>query len=384
MRIKGTYIAFLILSLGFIGFSCKEEKSDIQPATGHDDEIRFDVNIATRVDEDSDIDPNQDKYFLDGESVVFISQRATNLNIDFTPESTNCYKYYYSRNDDADWEHGFNFKPVDEALNWGTIIENGQFGQVFAFAILYFPGGDKDEYPYKVGANQNEPSIENEPVDFFQWDILGGYHRTGKVRDRLRFQLKHLMCRLKVNLYVPKVNAELGNGYEVNDIIASALSFRTDYTVSFGDLDSEGIPMAQPTNDAGIEIVPEDIRMKKTLSSETTLSKDILSNFNVSDLEEDDVYQYSFDMIFPAQSVTGDILRFTLQSDGGESNFLFNSNNLTAGNTNFKFEAGSITKLELYLRRSDNTLFLLEANIDDWNEISTGMVVVPDEGLQNQ
>lgn len=378
MRIKGIDIAFLILTLGLIDFSCKEERSDIQLAAAPDDEIRFDVNIATRVDDESDIDPNQDKYFLDGESMVYISQRSTNLNIDFTPESTNCYKYYYSRND-ANWEHGFNFKPVDEALNWGTIIENGQFGQVFAFAILYFPGGDKDGYPFKVGADQNEPSIENEPVDFFQWDVLGGYHRTGKVRDRLRFQLKHLMCRLKVNLYVPKVNSELGNGYEVNDIIASALSFRTDYTVSFGDLDSEGIPMAQPSNDVGIEVFPEDIRMKKTSVKEINLSKELLSNFNVYDLEEDDVYQYSFDMIFPAQSVTGDILRFTIQNDGGESNYLFNSNNLTSGNGNFKFVAGSVTKLELYLRRSDNTLVLLVAEIDDWNEISTGMVVVPEE-----
>lgn len=377
---KWIYKTFLFIATVQLIVSCQDDKNN-PLSTGENDEIQFDVCVTTRADYESDmIDSNQDKYFVQDQSVVYISQRSTNLNTDFTPESTNCYKYIYNGNESANWETGFNFKPVTEALNWGKILENGQYGQVFAFAILYFPGGDKDAYPYKVGTDQNEPSMENEPVNFFKWDILGGYHRSGKIRERLRFRLRHMMSRLKVTLYIPKVNSDLASGYEVSDIKATALSFRTDYTVTFGDMDSEGVPMAQPSNDVGVEPSVEDIQMKKISAEETTLTKDYLSNFNIVNLDEDEVYKYTFDMIFPPQAVgIGDVLKFTLINSGGESVYLFNSNNnLTNGNGNFKFEGGTVTNLELYLPRADNSLVLFRANVVDWNEISTSFIVTPD------
>ena len=351
--------------------SCENEEGDAVNLST-DDAIKFDISIVTRDTHDPEALEKYDDFFVDGVSCVYLSQRADHVPIDFSEDSNNLYKYVYKKNPEANWETGFNFSPVTDALDWGKIIDNGQFAQVYAFAIMFFPrGADNAAYPYyQVGADQSQAD------NFMEWDLLAGYHRAEKLRERLRFQLKHVLCRLKVNLYIPVLDVEQGNGYEVTEAKAEAIDFRTDYEVVFPEMDSEGIPQATPTNPEGVKT---NIKMKKTVDGEPYKLKD-LSKFPETEMAEDNVTKYSFDMIFPMQVVYDNMLRFTLTLNGEEKNFVYKNSNSDSG---VKFQGGAITNLDLYLNRPDNRILLLKANVLDWNEASSDFIIMPDEDRKN-
>ena len=315
---------------------------------------------------------NPEDYFSEGETVILVSQRTSDMSLNFEEGSGNCYKYTYYSNPDADENSGFNFTS-DNPLEWDKILENGQFSNGYAFGALFYPRGA--EHTNEVYADQsNEES-------FIDCDVMGAWHRTSKVRDRLTFEFNHLMCRLQINLYIPLWDEEMGNGFTIDDnAVATALSFRTDYAIEFGDRTTELPPIARPSTT--VDGTVADITMYKYDTVEEMELTD-LSNFNIEDLETDQVKKFSFEMLFPEQTVKGNFLRFTLSRGDIKYNYLFNSAYLTMNADKFTFQAGSVTQLNLYLPRTDNEILLLSANINNWNDANANLTVTPMEEEEN-
>ncbi|MCH5224872.1 MAG: hypothetical protein J1D77_02690 [Muribaculaceae bacterium] len=364
--------------------SCDDSarEKDFTP-TGDSDDVALEFFFETRAGEDdetggdvtgSSTQSDFEKYFEDGKSKVLISQRTTNMSLDFTPGSTNCYTYTYHAKPNATWDKDYNFTPDTDAFNWGRIIENGQYSNGYAFGALFFPR----DYNY-IEEVKDDQSTEKA---LYESDIFGAWHRTSSLRERLRFRLKHIMSKLLVNLYVPVLDHETNTGLSVDEIHATALNLRTDYTLEWGDRSSEDAPIAKlattnpkPAKDIPMymsyPLSPEEINKDWTL--------DDLGNFNITDISSDKVKKFTFEVLVPEQSPTGDFLKFEIKSGTEEFSFLFNSNSLTTNSQGFGFESGCLNKLELYMTRRDNNIVLMKARIGDWTDASTDFKVTPVE-----
>lgn len=348
--------------------SCREEGQDPVFTPDEKDDIEFDLVFDSRATDPSLLEEYKD-YFEDGKSCVLISQRTGNMSLDFEEDSNNCYRYIYYKNDAADWDSGYNFRS-ENPLGWQQILDNGLFNNGFAFGALFFPQN------YRLD-NEVETDQSKETT-FIESDILGAWHRTSVIRDRLKFQLHHLMCKLHINLYIPVLDSKNGNGYNPSKVVASAISFRTDFSIEWGDRTTELPPIAKPSaSETGR--VNDIIMLKRVDGEETTLNTDFLGNFNVdtSTFPSDNVRKYSFEVLFPEQSVSGDFLRFTVTVANVDYNFLFNSAYLTQNATGFAFKSGEITNLELYLPRTDNEVVLINANVKKWGEARAQFTITP-------
>lgn len=347
--------------------SCESDEKRMDITDGKISPVEFDL-ILTR-DDNGVPKEDPDDYFKVDESCVLISQQFTSssTSIDFSEGSRNCYKYVYNGNKDATWDSGFNFTSVDP-LSWETIYMNGQFNNGFAFAALFFPRDYK--YTTQIVADQRERDA------FYECDVLGGWHKTSQFRERLRFRMFHLMCLLRVNLYVPVFDEESANGIDPDAVVASAINFRTSYAVSFPDRTSDDFP---PKLDATDDVI-QDIFMYE-LAEPVVIENMPIDVYN--NIGEDTVRKYSFEMIFPYQTVSGDILRFTLQRGEMSYNYVYNPNR-NPGSSSPSFEQGTINQLELYLPRTDNELVLMRAYLKDWNEAKTNDFTITEEDPQEE
>lgn len=161
--------------------------------------------------------------FVVDQSNLYVSQKTKKSNPFQDPEiedSTPTYKYVYYYNPNADWEKGFNFKPVTDddnqieqpdgttvngnALNWDDVGQNGSFGNGYSLFAMYYP---VDNVP-KLKVQTDQSTLEN----LMMSDIMGAYHSTSALYSRVRFRMFHLMVYLKVNLYVPVFRDDMTKG----------------------------------------------------------------------------------------------------------------------------------------------------------------------------
>lgn len=343
---------------------CNEEKPTAPQSDGQSDEIDFILQIPTRAGDDDNYLEDPNDYFTEGESTVLISQRTSNMGMSFNEGNSNCYKYVYYRNDEADWDNSFNFKSV-RPLGWDKITANGQYGNSYAFGALFFP--KSYEYIDRVNPDQSNA------IDWAESDVMGAFHRAEE-GERLRFRLNHLMSRLHINLYVPVWDDKNSTGFNEGSVKeAVTISFRTDYTIEWGEVSSEIPPKASPSlTDEG---ETANIKMCLRDSIEKPFEMD-LSEFKIADLQKDVVRKYTFEVLFPEQNVNNNFLRFTLTRGNTEYNYVFGSAHYTNGTASFR--AGEITNLELYLPRTDIDLLLLDANIIKWNEANASFTITND------
>ena len=350
--------------------SCREEMGE-DPAHNApvSDEISFDLEFATRAQGAEGLDlEDPEKYFEDGVSCVLISQRSGSVSLNFNENSSNCYKYIYYKNEAANWDSEYNFKS-QRPLGWEKIKYNGQYGNGFGFGALFFPKGYT--YTEKINADQSDPN------EFQESDVLGSWHSTDNIGDRLRFRLYHLMCKLQIDLYLPVWDEETATGFNAGAVKdATTIGFRTDYAIEWGERSTEMPPYAKPSESADGEKI--DIRMYRSSYDEDNVKVIDLTPYDIKEQQTDKVRKVSFEVLFPEQTVTGDFLRFKIARGAIEYNYVFNSANLRQNGIDFAIKAGEVTKLSLYMPRNDNDLVLIEAQLLKWNESKASFTITPD------
>ena len=369
MKYTSLYNIFI---LSLILFSCKNEIELDENIESNKNEIEFSLSIDGRsIDygyNGEDVAGDKEilsKYFISGKSCVLISQRSQNLSVNFNEGEPNCYKYVYNENPAANWENDkFNFTSVNP-MSWDKIISNGDFEGNYALCALFYPGGnDNENY---VLANQSQEE------SFFASDILGTWHKTESEGERLRFQLYHLMCYLYVELYVPVWDGKTGFFEDALDV-AKALSLRTDFNIEWPKQSSEKAPLASPSNQVSGNVSDITMHENNRDSNEMELS---LSDFGIQDMEADKVRKYSLGILFPQQTVNNDFLKFTLKRGESFLEYVFKVTNTAPGNS-ITFKPGEITRLKLYVPRTDNDILLIKAEIIKWEDAEASFTITKD------
>lgn len=328
--------------------------------------------------------------FTEGDN-IFISQMGTtygpNFTTGWTPSSneSNFFVYkYYNGEEEASWESGYNFEHVSNPLTWSGIRSMGQAGNSFSLYAMYYPIDEKVTY--------NVQTDQTKPDNFKRSDILGAFHATPALYERLRFKFYHLMSYLHVKLYVPvaklKEDHESYSGYEA-DALESALLWNA--IISFGidwranrSSDTKGplITIEEPNNSKS------NIKMfRHPFEEDKTEIIDVRNYYDKGELDKDEVRVYEFSVLFPAQKFENShILQFMLKSPGENTashTYWFDSRQLVVGGTDFRFDQGILQHLTLYLPREKNETILIGANIIDWSNVSTGMTVTEQKSDSN-
>ena len=364
------YIVFLLSVFFIIPVSCVREEiteKDIDPEssliriygdTRADDGegVLDDKNVVTSILEDD---------FIPDYSIIYISQKGLhNVEPEFeNPSSNNLYKYLYYENPSASWESGYNFSPVDDKeLDWDNIRSIGMDGNSYIFFSVYFP--EDNEVRFRVENNQS--SLSN----LRRSNILGARHTTADLQSRLRFRFHHLMCYLRVYLYIPVFDAESNTGYLENSLDEGVvLNINPQFHINYsGDPGADASPTVELLGN-GLE----DVKMYLHEGFEETSIN--IKDYDPSVAEEtDNVRKYTLSVLFPQQEITNrDLLRFFLHTPGGTpKSYVFNTNQ----NTQLTLKKGSVSQLGLYLRRKDNKTILINAEVMDWNHCSSEMNLV--------
>ncbi|MCH5237728.1 MAG: hypothetical protein J1E95_08020 [Muribaculaceae bacterium] len=358
----------------FFLIACNEGGEDITPSFEKDD-VEISLSFATRTPTDPGLE-SYEEYFEEGKSIVLVSQKTTTMHFNFNEESSNCYKYVYYKNETANWDQEYNFRS-ENPMSWTRILQKGPDGNTYTFGALFYPKGYDTDYETKDEVSVDQSDRET----MLKYDILGGFHTTSEYEDRLKFRLYHLMCKLKVNLYIPPYDKQTNNGIDVDDVDASALNFHTDYVIEWeGVTSTEEAPVLKAPHP---EIPGKEIKLYKVGREENFNLENIKDNFKDQKIENDIVTKYTFEMLFPQQGIgsSGNILRFVLKRGDQKYNYLFNTTN-QSGTISFKFESGSVTLLELYLPREDNEIVLLSGVLHDWDDARAGLTVVETESSE--
>lgn len=376
MKRTGISQYFWLVSL-FLMFVACQNQEEVTSTSTKGNEVEFDIIFPTRADGDGNVtDYREDlENYFGGKNeedlpVLLVSQRTGSMLFNFEEGSPNRFKYYWTHDKTATWESGYNFKS-DNPLNWDRIQGFGPNGSTFDFAALFFPR----DYEY----SQQIESDQSNDEDFMSSDVLGALHTTSALYDRLRFRLYHLMSKMRIVLYIPKYDKDSNTGFTlgIGDVDGWATQFRTDYSVEWGDMNSDLKPVARPVSTSD-NINVADIKMnRKTLSTDKDWDNFTLdlTPFSIMDMDEDNVYKFTFEVILPQQEVPGDFLRFSVRGQ----TYIFSMSNQTQGGNSFKLTSGNISQVRLYLPRTDNRLVLLKATILDWDNASADFTITPDE-----
>lgn len=342
--------------------------------------VVFDVEFATRAGENVKDSPLYD-YFIDGRSVIMISQRSNNMSINFNPytETTendqtvtvpnkNLYKYVYYTNPSADWEAGFNFQPLNNssALDWDLIASNGPLNSDYALGALFYP------VDYEVfNAVQSDQSSYD---DLLRSNVLGAWHRTNELKSRLRFRFFHLMSAARVTILIPDWDPADNSGFGENAAqSAYMLKMKREFSIDWPIQNTEESPVPQILSDAE----PTDIKMYlESVSNEVETVN--LSSINSSFPDQEErIRRATFVILFPPQQPTteGPAMRFFLNTMGGaEKRYVWYSNDFSES-----FYRNTIINLILYLPRTENNAILIKSYIVPWTEAESEFNVYPDD-----
>lgn len=369
---------------------------DLPVGTGGSDPVLFDVEIVTRADGDDPVSdgtgddadqaskyPSLTEYFIDGTSVILISQRGDNISLDFNdykvdPEdpsillpNPNLYKYVYYTNPEANWEQGFNFMPYarDHALDWAYMEANRLNGE-YTLGALYYPGG--------VTVHNEVMEDQSTYNALLQSNILGAWHRTQNYHDRLRFRFYHLMSAVRVTLLIPAWEGVTNTGFGENAAqSAHLLKAKKAFTIDWPLASTEEPPAPQLTDDPNTY----DIRMYLD-----EVSNDV-EEVNLQDIyyefpdKEERIRRVTFTVLLPVQQLTtdGPAMRFILNSMGGEpKSYVWYTSDIEDFSS-FKITKGAITNMVLYLPRVATNAILVDATIDPWIEAESEFNVMPDD-----
>lgn len=325
---------------------------------------------------------------FDENSVIFVSQQTERVS-PFQNED-GIYAYRYIEDNEADWEDGYNFTPLDmeDPLEWFKIGNGGTYRGGFALYALYFPLQDKitrkvenNKIIYSV--QQDQTTLEN----LMKSDILGAYHSNPTLFTRLRFNMFHLMTYMRIRLYVPVYDGASKTGYYDDALISANLDkTSTDFTIEWNTIrssDTEG-PAISPLAGEGTILMykhphPEgEPRDSISIRYEDFIPKDFFDQPIEGDY--DSVRVYDFSVIMPMQLGTKDengkdlsytqtnFLNFILRSNSGaENKYIFNQT-LTANSTgsNLQLTQGIFQYLELYVPRVGNKLIYVKGNVKPW------------------
>lgn len=321
------------------------------------------------------------EYFIEGRSIILISQRGNNLSIDFndyiisqddpsvTLPNPNLYKYVYYSNPEADWDAGYNFMPYGNyELNWDAMLANPLNGE-YSLGALYYPV----EYEVMESVETDQSKREN----VLRSNILGAWHRTNIPRDRLRFRFYHLMAALRVTLLIPAWEPEGNSGFGENAAASgTTLNVKKDFIIDWPIQDSEYSPVPQLKPDA----VSTDITMYlESVSNETETIEQhsITPNFP----QETDTYRRAtFTVLIPPQQLINEgtpAMRFVLSTIGGtERTYVWYASDLI--DSSLTLGRGSVTNLMLAIPRSENNAILIKAYVEDWIPADSEFAVIPE------
>lgn len=376
MKHLGYYIYLVIPAFLWLAGCQKDEVMPASSAPSSDFDIEFDTRATGNPNEN---DPLLD-YFIDGRSVILISQQGDHLSLNFedytisdtdpsvsTPNK-NLYRYVYYTNPSADWDQGFDFQPYgDYALDW-EYMRNNRYGGEYALGALYYPGG--------VVVNNEVQTDQTTYENLTASNILGAYHKTQDYHSRLRFKFYHLMSAIRVTLLIPVWNPDDNTGFGENSAqSAEMLNIKKAFSIKFNLGSSEEPPVPELTDDP----YTYDIQMYLE-SVSNTVEEITLSDLHSGMPEETDKFRRAtFLVIFPPQeaSIQGPAMRFHLTSMGGTPrNFVWYNNDLI--NSSISNARGSLHNLLLYLPRTDNAAILINSEIINWIPAESEFSVVPE------
>lgn len=366
--------------------------------------------------EASDGEEIYDVEFIPDRSILYVSQRTRRM-LPFQ-DGLPTYKYVYFKNDNADWDSDFNFKPSDSdpfnpeeepnpnALDWDVVGSNGSVGNGFALYAMYYP----DQIAGRETVAEDQSTLEA----LQQSDVMAAYHSTSALYSRVRFQLHHLMVYFKINLYVPvfgetwktegkNLENQGFSGYTAESLVDALLMnacprFFVDWSASISSEASpavnlpDGLTSADYKNirmysHAHDEETGVAIRPLKTMKIDISqfLPKDMLSIQPMEPDEEgkiyDDVFMYSFSVIVPAQqaeftSQNPGFLKFAFKrpSTNTDKNYYFSSG-FSSNSSTSVLEPNKCTLqvLNLYLPRKGDEVILVGAEIQEWQNVETDM-----------
>lgn len=321
-----------------------------------------------------DVTPIINNDFPD-DAILYFAQLAPNAAPDFsskTPSYPYIYKYNYTKDPEADWDYGYNFKVGNDEIpiEWKTVKQVGSVGNGFKFFAFYFPG---NEVNFSVFTDQS--TEEN----LSKSDIMGAYHVTSSLYSRLRFNLFHLMVHLRVTLYVPVLKEETAgsdnaySGFKKNSLQGAYLrNAQTGINIEwYTDRSSDTeAPMTQPTNtSSSIKMYEYDRNGKQHPLT------DITRFYPDAKYDKDDVRVYNFSVIFPSQTFGDNFMYFVLKDIDGNYRYFYFSGSQISGLGEYGLTQGTLQQLYLYLPRFSNETLLVKANVLPWTDAVTDMTV---------
>ena len=377
---KGLFKHISLFAAALFAFAgCSDDREALEPMQKMAAE--FDLSFVAQTDEEGNVDHGVlEEYFIDGRSVIIISQRANALSLNFNETTTdaegneirndNLYKYVYYNNPAANWEEYANFQPYgDRALDW-EYIGNYGFGGEFSLAALYYPVG----YNIYNMVEQDQSSDDN----IRRSNVLGAWHKTNVYQDRLKFAFYHIMEAIKVTLLIPVWKAEDNSGFGADAVKrGELLNIANEFDVTWGaNLSTEQSPAAEAKGE------PCDIIMH--LESVENEPRKIRYNDSTGSFpeDEDEVRTATFVVLFPPQQVglNGPAMRFVLQTMGEqEKSYVWNTRDME---NSISSEGGIVHNLILYLPRKASNAILIKSYILDWIEADSQFTVIPDDEME--
>ena len=282
-------------------------------------------------------DKYQENYFdMDGltpysmaftkESILHVSQHTTPRPAFLSDEDIYTFRYMPEQTD-ASWddENTFNFAPYRQTtpLEWNTIGNGGSVNGGFAMYSLYFPGEEKvrrktlPDGSIGYSVMQDQSTLEN----LHKSDILGAYHSTDKMFERIKFKLYHLMTYVRIRLYVPLYDNEKNTGFREDALLYATLNHVTpDFSIDWGAIrssDSQGPFVTALSGDDEIIMYQHPLEEGQTSHPITEIHYNDYFRDGYYDQgitgDTDKVRVYDFSVIIPKQK--------GLSDDGQESTF---------------------------------------------------------------
>ena len=337
--------------------------------------------------------------FIDGESLLYISQMGTTINPNFTGNTSdnelynnNLYCYVYDENP-SDWNSGYNFKVKEgrAPIGWGDIKKRGSVGNAFSLYALHFPV----ENEVRFNVEKNQQNLDN----FRKSDIMGAYHATSSLYSRMRFRLYHLMVYLRVTLYVPDYQAAEADGKSQSTGFPAGAVKNAFLQGVATDFDITWRVNRSSDTDAPF-VVGSETKTDYVFMYPHASDKDEIKTINVKEfysqgnIDEDNVREYNFSVLIPPQTIgnADQFMRFQLLPVGSGTddagfdkdntklkNYVFQTSQLMSGSNDIQLTQGSLSHLKLYLPRKGNDVILVSAEIIDWTEASSDMTVTKKE-----
>lgn len=388
---------FRFLPLMLLSASCVSEGNDMPK---DDQETQSDITItrqgryaAEGIDTEADEEEGLiiTSTFQTGD-LLYFSQMGPASDPNFNNQSENAspylYIYEYRPNPDATWAENYNFKCQSnrQPLEWETVKSIGSVGNSFQLYAMYFPG--ENQVRFNVETDQRGPEGDRyNTSNFIKSDVMGAYHATSSLYTRLRFRLFHLMTYLRVTLYVPEYQDEntdagakysgfqegaLKGAFVLNACTGMNIEWRANRS---SDTDA---PLTQPNTSS---------RQTITMYEHDGGGTEVIEGFQVENyypqnqpdfIFTDNVREYNFSVLFPAQPFADNFLCFVLENVEGTKKYYYFSANQIVGATgeNLSMTQGTLQQLYLYLPRTENETILVRAKILPWQDAVTDMTVV--------